>query len=271
MVGAPSQMRLNRYLARAGIASRRKCDLLIRQGAITVNGEVVEDAGRSVAVGRDRVQIEGRSVFPPRAFEYLIINKPEGCLVTRTDTHGRPTVFAKVRDLRAGTVAVGRLDQDTTGLLLLTDDGELAHRLMHPRFGVDKVYVVTVRGEPSAAQLDQLRRGIVLDDGVTSPAGVRLLRQRRSGSDPAADSNRGPGSVRGRESKQRRVSETRLEICIREGRKRQIRRMVAAIGHPTRALQRVEYAGLPLAELKLGESRRLRAGEVAKIRTLVGL
>ena len=229
-----------------------------------MNGEVVADAGRSVAVGRDRVQVEGRNVFPPRVFEYVIMNKPVGCLVTRSDTHGRPTVFEKVPDLRSGTVAVGRLDQDTTGLLLLTDDGELAHRLMHPRFGVEKVYVVTVKGEPSAAELDQLRRGITLEDGVTSPARVRLLQKERS---PA----RSGQTLRHHESKKRPSAETRLEIIIREGRKRQIRRMVDAIGHPARALQRVEYAGLPLAELKLGESRRLRVDEVARIRALVGL
>ena len=201
-------MRLNRYLARSGIASRRKCDLLIQQGAITVNGRVVEDAGRSVAVNRDRVQVHGRNVVPPRVFEYLVINKPAGCLVTRSDTHGRPTVFERVAGLRAGTVAVGRLDRDTTGLLLLTDDG------------------------------------------VTAPARVRLLHHHRA--------------VRGHD-------ERRLEITIREGRKRQIRRMVEAIGHPARALQRVEFAGLPLRQLKVGEYRRLRAGEVKRIRALVGL
>ena len=247
-------MRLNRYLARAGVASRRKCDLLIQQGAIMVNGQVVEDAGRSVLVDQDRVQVGGRDVTPPRSFQYLLLNKPAGCLVTRADTHGRATVFDQVRGLRSGTVAVGRLDQDTTGLLLLTDDGDLAHRLMHPRYGIDKIYVATVRGKPSASQLERLRRGVRLEDGVTAPARVRLLRQRRNS---GRDGDRTP--------------EAQVEIGIREGRKRQVRRMVEAIGHSALALRRVEFAGLALAGLETGEPRRLRPDEVKRLRALVGL
>ena len=236
-------MRLNRYLARAGVASRRKCDLLIQQGAITVNGQVVEDAGRCVVVDQDRVQVDGRNVTPPRSFEYLLLN-----------THGRATVFDQVRGLRPGTVAVGRLDQDTTGLLLLTDDGDLAHRLMHPRYGVDKVYVATVRRTPTASQLERLRRGVQLEDGVTAPARVRLLRRRRA-----------PGHDGGRSR------EAQVEIGIREGRKRQVRRMVEAVGHSTLTLRRVEFAGLALAGLETGEHRRLRPDEVKRLRALVGL
>ena len=247
-------MRLNRYLARAGGASRRKCDLLIQQGAITVNGQVVEDAGRCVVVDQDRVQVDGRNVTPPRSFEYLLLNKPADCLVTHADTHGRPTVFDQVRGLRPGTVAVGRLDQDTTGLLLLTDDGDLAHRLMHPRYGVDKVYVATVRRTPTASQLERLRRGVQLEDGVTAPARVRLLRRRRA-----------PGHDGGRSR------EAQVEIGIREGRKRQVRRMVEAVGHSTLTLRRVEFAGLALAGLETGEHRRLRPDEVKRLRALVGL
>ena len=167
-------MRLNRFMARAGIASRRKSDNLIRRGAVRVNGEVVAAPGSSVGE-EDLVEVDGRLVRLPEDSQYLLLNKAAGTLVTHRDRGGRPTVFENLEEVRTATVAVGRLDRDTTGALLLTDDGELAHRLMHPRFEVDKRYRAMVEGTPSAAAMRQLRDGVLLDDGLTAPARVRIV------------------------------------------------------------------------------------------------
>lgn len=243
------RMRLNRFLARAGIASRRKSDGLIQGGKVCVNGKVVVDPWQSIEPGRDCVEAQGCPVALPEAFEYLLFYKPAGCLVTRRDTHGRPTVFDYFEGLHPGTVAVGRLDQDTTGLLLLTDDGELAFRLAHPRFAVDKHYEAVVRGRPGEAVLAQLRAGVDLDDGRTAPAQVELAESR---------------PVRG-------GVETRVIVCIHEGRKRQLRRMFRVVGHPVRELKRVAFAGLRLDLSHPGHYRRLGAEEVAGLRLQVGL
>ena len=243
------RMRLNRFLARAGIASRRKSDALIKSGAVQVNGCVVQEPGCCIVVGRDRIEVERREVALPDTFQYILMHKPAGCLVSHRDPHGRPTVFDQIEGLRPGTVAVGRLDLDTTGLLLLMDDGELAFRLMHPRFGVEKCYEALVKGCPSAANLDRLRHGIVLEDGMTAPARVQVQEQQRG----------------------RYAMETRLEIRLHEGRKRQVRRMCAAIGHRVKALARVAFAGLELDRLEPGQWRDLAPGEVQELRSQVGL
>jgi 23S rRNA pseudouridine2605 synthase len=226
-------MRLNAYLARAGVASRRGAEELIRAGRVRVNGEV---AGLATFVGaRDRVEIDGRRV-EPEALTYVLLHKPAGVVTTARDPHGRPTVVDLVGHERR-VVPVGRLDADTTGALLLTNDGPLAHRLMHPRYEVDKVYEVDVEGEPDGAALRRLAEGVQLDDGPTAPARVRRL---------------GP---------------TRLEVTIHEGRKHQVKRMCAAVGHPVRRLHRSGYAGLTLDGLAPGRWRELRADEVARLRT----
>ena len=242
-------MRLNRYLARSGIASRRKSDDLIRSGAVAVNGHVVAEPGRSIVAGCDQVAVAGRPVALPEAFEYIAMHKPASCLTTCSDDRGRPTVFDYLDGVHPGTVTVGRLDLDTTGLLLLTDDGELAFRLMHPRFKVEKLYEVVVEGVPTGAALKHLRRGIRLEDGVTAPARARVRGRRRG--------------FRGMEA--------RLELCIREGRKRQVKRMREALGYPVLKLARTRFAGLDLSPLKPGQWRRLEAGEVGHLRSLVGL
>ncbi len=244
-----SPMRLNRYLARAGIASRRKSDDLVRSGAVAVNGHVVAEPGRSIVAGCDQVAVAGRPVVLPEAFEYIAMHKPASCLTTRSDDRGRSTVFDYLCGVHPGTVTVGRLDLDTTGLLLLTDDGELAFRLMHPRFKVEKLYEVVVEGVPTVAALKHLRRGVRLQDGLTAPAQVRI-RERRRGS---------------------RGMEARLELCIREGRKRQVKRMLKALGHPVLNLVRTRFAGLGLDPLKPGQWRQLESEEVNHLRSLVGL
>jgi len=244
-----ANMRLNRYLARCGVSSRRGGDELIRGGAVRVNGHVVDLPGSQVRPGSDLVEVDGHRVELQEDFEYVLLNKAAGLIVTRRDTHGRTTVFDHVDGLRPGTVAVGRLDRDTTGVLLLSDDGELGHRLMHPRFEVEKRYEAVVRGTPSAEALSRLRRGVELEDGVTSPAEVRSL-----GPEPG---------TRGRR--------TRLEICIHEGRKHQVKRMCMAVGHRVVRLARTKFAGLTPGDLRPGEYRPLQAAEVRELAGRVGL
>ena len=227
-----AQMRLNAYLARAGIASRRGADELIKAGRVTVNGE----AGRlnTFVESRDHVEVDGRLVeLQPLA--YVLLHKPAGTVTTARDPQGRRTVVDLVEH-PARVVPVGRLDADTTGALVLTNDGELAHRLAHPRYEVEKVYEAEVEGEPGEEALRRLRAGVVLDDGPTAPAEVRL---------------RGPSTV---------------ELAIHEGRKHQVKRMLTAVGHPVRRLHRSRYAGLTLEGLEPGAWRELEPSEVERLR-----
>jgi 23S rRNA pseudouridine2605 synthase len=226
-------VRLNAYLARAGIASRRRADELIKAGRVTVNGEPGQL--NTFVAARDRVAFDGRAVeLQPLA--YVLLHKPAGTVTTARDPQGRPTVVGLV-DHAARVVPVGRLDADTTGALLLTNDGELAHRLAHPRYEVDKVYEAEVESEPSDEALERLRAGIELDDGPTAPARVRRL---------------GP---------------TSLELAIHEGRKHQVKRMLAAVGHPVKRLHRSVYAGLSLEGLEPGAWRELEPFEVDLLRS----
>ncbi len=225
-------MRLNAYLARAGVASRRGAEELIRAGRVRVNGAVAGLA-TFVEVG-DRVELDGAPLAPePPA--YVLLHKPAGVVTTANDPHGRPTVVGLVGHARR-VVPVGRLDADTTGALLLTNDGPLAHRLMHPRYEVEKVYEAVVEGAPSDEALRRLAEGVELDDGRTAPARVRRL---------------GP---------------SRLELTLHEGRKHQVKRMCAAVGHPVTRLHRPVYAGLSLAGLAPGEWRELTAAEIESLR-----
>jgi 23S rRNA pseudouridine2605 synthase len=225
-------VRLNAYLARAGIASRRSAEDLIRAGRVRVNGEV---AGLATFVeARDRVEVDGRTV-EPETLTYVLLHKPAGVVTTARDPQGRPTVVGLVGHERR-IVPVGRLDADTTGALLLTNDGPLAHRLMHPRYEVDKVYEVDVQGEPADEILAHLAQGVDLDDGRTAPATVRRL-------DPS-----------------------RLELILHEGRKHQVKRMLEAVGHPVRRLHRSAYAGLTVDGLQPGEWRELTDEELARLR-----
>src|SRR5438094_7285121 len=230
-------MRLNAYLARAGVASRRGADELIKAGRVTVNGEQGE-LNTFVGAG-DRVELDGRPL-EPQALAYVLLHKPAGVVTTARDPQGRPTVVGLV-DHEARVVPVGRLDADTTGVLLLTNDGQLAHRLAHPRYEVEKVYEVDVEGRPPAEALRRLEEGIELDDGSTAPARARRL---------------GP---------------SRVELSIHEGRKHQVKRMLDAIGHPVRRLHRSRYAGLGIGNLEPGEWRELTEKEVKGLRKLVEL
>jgi 23S rRNA pseudouridine2605 synthase len=229
-------MRLAKYLAHAGVASRRAAEGLVRGGRVTVGAEVVLDPARDVDENSG-VALDGAAVAGLEARVVYAVHKPEGVVSTVSDPGGRDTVVGLVSDEDRRLYPVGRLDADTTGLLLLTNDGELAHRLMHPSFEVPKTYRATVKrapvGEPA---LRVLREGVELEDGVTAPARVRQL---------APDA---------------------LELTIHEGRKRQVRRMCAAVGHPVRALQRVRFGPLELGDLAAGAHRRLTAAEVERLR-----
>jgi 23S rRNA pseudouridine2605 synthase len=226
------RVRLNAYLARAGVASRRGADELIKAGRVTVNGEPGEL--NTFVASRDRVEVDGRPAeLQPRA--YVLLHKPAGVVTTARDPRGRRTVVDLV-DHASRVVPVGRLDLDTTGALLLTNDGELAHMLAHPRYEVEKVYEAEVEGDPSDEALQDLRRGVELDDGLTAPAQARRL---------------GPG---------------RVELVLHEGRKHQVKRMLAAVGYPVTSLHRSRYGGLTLEGLEPGAWRELEPSEVTRLR-----
>jgi pseudouridine synthase len=229
-------MRFNAYLARAGVASRRRADELVTAGRVRVNGDVGQ---LNTVVGhRDVVELDGRRVELQR-LAYVLLHKPAGVLTTASDPRGRRTVV-ELLSVDARVVPVGRLDADTTGALLLTNDGPLAHRLAHPRYGVPKVYETVVEGAPGREALQALREGVDLEDGRTAPADVRVV-------------SRGTDS-------------TTLELTLHEGRKHQVKRMCAAVGHPVVRLHRSRYAGLGLEGLEPGDWRELTTDEVAAIR-----
>jgi 23S rRNA pseudouridine2605 synthase len=233
------------------VASRRAADELIASGAVRVNGQVPPASGLLIDPERDRVTINGRAIKPVTRHRYIVLNKPLGVITTAKDESSRTTVLDVVGDEgRAGhrLFPVGRLDADTSGLLLLTDDGDLAYRLTHPGYKVAKEYIAFVTGNPSTADLETLRKGVNLDDGVTAPAEVDVLRIT-------------PGS---RESG---VAEVR--VVIREGRHRQVRRMLHAIGHKVQSLQRVGFGPLKLGRLKAGGWRVLGEAEIAALRRAV--
>ena len=225
-------MRLNAYLARAGVASRRAADDLIKAGRVRVNGapgELNTDVGSG-----DVVEVDGERVRPQK-LAYVLLNKPAGVVTTARDPQGRPTVVGLVGHA-ARVVPVGRLDADTTGALLLTNDGPLAHRLAHPRYEIEKVYVADVEGKPGAESLRRLAEGLELEDGWTAPARARLL------------------------------APSRLELAIHEGRKHQVKRMCEAVGHPVVRLHRSGYAGIGVEGLRPGEWRELSQEEVEALR-----
>ncbi len=227
-------MRLNAYLARAGVASRRGADELIKAGRVRVNGE----PGRlnTFVAARDVVEVDGARVAAQR-LTYVLLNKPGGVVTTARDPQGRRTVVELVRR-GARIVPVGRLDIDTTGALLLTNDGLLAHRLAHPRYAVEKVYLADVAGRPGEEALRRLREGVELEDGQTAPARVR------------------------------RIGSSRLELTVHEGRTHQVKRMCEAVGHPVKRLHRSRYAGLTLAGLEPGRWRELTRDEIDALQSL---
>jgi 23S rRNA pseudouridine2605 synthase len=251
----PNAMRLQRFLAQAGVASRRHAEELILDGKVTVNGRVVTELGTKVDARADRVEVEGRPVAQ-EPLRYILVHKPRGTVTTASDPEGRPTVMELVGDRGARLFPVGRLDFNTEGVLLLTNDGDLAHALMHPSGEIDKTYHVKVRGDVTSEQLSQLRRGVVLPPRPDADPDAPEVEER---SGPAEVANLGSSG----EGKN-----TWLEITIHEGRNRQIHRMCEAVGLQVAKLKRVVYAGLTVEGLRPGRWRHLTDEELAAVRAL---
>ncbi|MBR1408969.1 MAG: rRNA pseudouridine synthase [Clostridia bacterium] len=236
-------MRLQKYMAECGVASRRKCEEIILQGRVAVNGQTVSEMGTQVEEG-DVVTLDGEVIRPEEEKRYILYHKPAGEVTTVSDDKGRETVMDRFRGLPVRVYPVGRLDYDSEGLLLLTNDGALAQRLTHPSCEVDKTYLARVTGQPTAEELERLRKGVIMegDERRTWPAKVKVLRT---------------GEIW-----------TELLITIHEGRNRQVRRMAAAIGHQVVLLRRVRFGPLDLGGLRRGEWRELTEGELEKLKRL---
>src|ERR1700674_3184074 len=228
--------RLQKILSQAGIASRRASEQLMLEGRVTVNGTTVLELGTKADAGHDDIRVDGRRIKIPERHLYLLLNKPRGYVTTRSDPQKRPTVIDLLVGVREYVYPVGRLDYDSEGLLILTNDGDLGGRLTHPRHGVPRVYEVTVRGVPDAHDMSRLTKGVSIDGHRTQPAEVVSL---------------GP---------------SRLRITVREGRNRQVRKMCDAIGHPVTEVRRVAIGPLRDAKLKVGRWRLLNAQEVERLR-----
>lgn len=264
-------MRLQKFLARAGVASRRGSENLMTAGRVTVNGRVVTELGSKVDPRVDEVAVDGRAVRLADGPVTLMLHKPAGYVTTMSDPQGRPTVADLVpTDRHPGLFPVGRLDADTTGLLLFSTDGELGNGLLHPKRHVTKRYLACVEGRPAERELARLRRGIDLDDGPTRPADVRLLEgaaacraERLLDMPPAAPPRSSKEYAAVCEGRAAARSIVRVALC--EGRKRQVKRMLAAVGHPVVALHRDSFGPLGLGGLPRGEWRELSAEEVAAL------
>ena len=243
----PFPMRLQKFLARAGVASRRGSEDLMTAGRVSVNGRVVNELGSKVDPKVDTVCVDGREVHLEDDSVYLMLYKPKGYLTTMDDPQGRPCVAQLVpRDLYPGLYPVGRLDKDTTGLLLFTTDGDMGQHLLHPKHHVDKTYQAHVDGVPDEVDLARLSGGIMLDDGLTAPALVRIVAERPDGTSD-------------------------IELVIHEGRKRQVKRMCSAVHHPVLDLHRSSFGPLELVDVEEGSWRLLRDDEVASLRETAGL
>ena len=239
------KIRLNKFISQAGVASRREADRMIEGGRVRVNHEVVQTLGTQVDPDKDLVEVDGNKVCLEDELVYVLLNKPVGYLVTLKDPFKRPTTMSLLPELRVRVFPVGRLDVDSEGALLFTNDGEMANRLMHPRYKIRKVYLVRVKGRPSPDRVRKLGKGVYLDNKKTAPARVSLIR----GSEKV--------SV--------------LEVDIYEGRKREVRRMFDAIGHRVVSLKRIRFAGLSLGKLKPGHWRHLTPGEIKRLKQKVDL
>jgi pseudouridine synthase len=247
--GAPGAQRLQKILSAAGVASRRLSEELILQGRVTVNGETVRELGTKADPERDEIKVDGRRIRSQQRKRYVLLYKPRGYMTTRSDPEGRPTVMDLLKGVKEYVYPVGRLDYDSEGLLLLTNDGELAARLTHPRHEVDKVYEARVRGVPDERALDRLARGVTIDGRRTAPARVRA-------SEPLV-----------RESGEQTI----VELTIHEGRHRQVRKMFDAIGHPVVRLKRVRIGPIEDPDIPAGHWRELTPQEVARLQRTAGL
>jgi 23S rRNA pseudouridine2605 synthase len=232
------EIRLQKFLAQAGVASRRASEELVRQGRVVVNRQRAE-IGCRVDPLKDDIRVDGKRVSAGEGKVYLAFYKPRDCITSARDPQGRKTVFDFLPQFNLRIFPVGRLDYDAEGLLLLTNDGTLANRLLHPRYGISKVYEVKVKGHPDQNAMERLRTGVVLEEGTTGPAGVELIREL-------------PGA-------------TWLRIVLHQGWNRQIKRMCETVGHPVRKIKRIAYGPVRLGKLRPGDYRSLRPDEVERI------
>jgi len=237
-------MRLQKALAHAGIASRRKAVEIIESGKVEVNGQIVKEKGFAVNPAKDKISVSGKSIKPENCL-YIMLNKQRNYISTVSDPKSRRTVLDAIDGIDKRLYPVGRLDKNTTGLLLLTNDGELAFRLTHPRFGVEKTYEAIVKGAVSQVAIDKLRRGLFVDGAKTSPAKVELIFKDKE--------------------------KSKLKVKIHEGRKHQVRLMLLTVGHPVKELKRVNFGNLNLGTLKPGKCRPLTTSEIEGLKKLVGL
>jgi 23S rRNA pseudouridine2605 synthase len=237
--------RINRILSLAGVTSRRKADDLIKAGRVTLEGHVVKELGTRAVWGEDSIKVDGKEISKPSARIYLMLNKPFAYISALSDPAGRPLVTDLITDIEERVYPVGRLDFDSLGLLLLTNDGEWAYRLTHPRYHVPRTYKLTVEGRISAETLNSLANGVRLEDGFSGPAKVALLRQEEG------------------------KSVIRMTITV--GKSRLVRRMLEAVGHKVIQLTRIGFGGLELGGLKVGEYRRLETHEVESMKKMVGM
>lgn len=234
--------RLQKFLAHCGVASRRKAEEYIRNGKVKVNGVIVTEMGTTVTE-KDRVEVNGKLVRLEKKKAYILMHKPRGYVTTVHDPEGRKTVLDLIDGVKERVYPVGRLDYDSSDLILLTNDGKLAHRLMHPKYEILKVYIAVVKGKPSSNAIRQLEKGMRIDNHTTAPAFVRVL--------------------------ENYTNKTKLEITIHEGRNRQVRKMCESIGHPVIRLKRVAFGSLLLGNLKPGQWRYLTDNEIKQLKEKV--
>ena len=238
-------MRLNRYISLCGIASRRKSETFITERRVTINDVIVDSLAIQIDMEKDIVRLDGKEIKPASKNRYYLMNKPVGVIVSRGDTHGRKTVFDFLEADTLGVFPVGRLDFNTSGVLILTDDGEMAFRLTHPSFGVEKVYRAEIRGLISNDDIAAIKTGVVLEDGKTSPAKIIVF--------------------------DRNDYASVVEITLHEGKKRQVRRMFDALGHRVKKLERISFGNIKKESLQPGEYRALTGKEIVSLKKIVRL
>jgi pseudouridine synthase len=268
---APSgRERLQKILSHAGVASRRASERLMLDGRVTVNGLTVRELGAKADPAHDDVRVDGRRIKPPERRRYILLNKPRGCVTTRFDPAQRPTVMDLLVGVSEYVYPVGRLDHDSEGLLLLTNDGGLAARLMHPRHGVVRVYEARVLGTPTGHELQRLARGVIIDGRRTQPADVKVLNDRQRPASESVHAGRVRARAHDRTGTNPPPASTLLEITVREGRNRQVRKMCDAIGHPVERLKRVAIGPIRDERLKPGRWRDLSVLEVSRLKRSAG-
>ncbi len=238
------EMRLHKYLAQAGVSSRRAGEKLIQDGRVKVNGHIVTKLGAKVDSATDTVAVDNKKVILERGKVYVALNKPPGYITALKDPQGRKKVTDLIKNVKERIYPVGRLDYDTEGLLLLTNDGDLTYRITHPKHEISKVYVAEVRGLPTEQELSELKKGIFLQDGITAPAEAVIIKQFKNN--------------------------TLIEITIFEGRNRQVRRMMEAINHPVVHLKRIRIGCISLGNLEVGKYRFLTSNEIHDLLMLTG-